>query len=157
MPSDAQPHTYPLEPWCIRETAFDTASHFLDETLFALGNGYIGLRGTHEEGYTGPKGTSLDGTYLNGFYESEAIHYPEAAYGLAKTNQFMLNVPNAKGIALWLEDECFDSLQGCLDSYERVLDFRTGVLRRTLEWTSPQGRRTHSNLRRRSSSNSTPM
>jgi alpha,alpha-trehalose phosphorylase len=141
VPADAPQHTYPLEPWCIRETAFDTESHFLDETLFALGNGYIGLRGTHEEGYTGPKGTSLDGTYLNGFYESESIHYPEAAYGLAKTNQFMLNVPNAKGIALWLEDERFDPLQGTLDSYERVLDFRTGVLRRALEWTSPQGRR----------------
>ena len=141
MPVDAPKHTYPLEPWCIRETAFDTGSHFLDETLFALGNGYIGLRGTHEEGYTGPRGTSLDGTYLNGFYESEAIHYPEAAYGLARTNQFMLNVPNAKGIALWLEDERFDPLQGTLNSYERVLDFRTGVLRRTLEWTSPQGRR----------------
>ncbi|CAN7663198.1 glycoside hydrolase family 65 protein [Pseudoduganella sp. LjRoot289] len=141
MPSDAPQHTYPLEPWCIRETAFDTGSHFLDETLFALGNGYIGLRGTHEEGYSGPKGTSLDGTYLNGFYESEAIHYPEAAYGLAKTNQFMLNVPNAKGIALWIEDERFDMLQGTLHNYERVLDFRIGVLRRALEWTSPQGRR----------------
>ena len=134
-------HTYPLEAWCIRETSFDTASHFLDETLFALGNGYIGLRGTHEEGYSGPAGTSLDGTYLNGFYESEPIQYPEAAYGLAKTNQFMLNVPNAKGIELWLEDERFDLLQGSLQSYERVLDFRTGLLTRTLEWTSPQGRR----------------
>ncbi len=133
--------TYPLEAWCIRETTFDTASHFLDETLFALGNGYIGLRGTHEEGYSGPSGTSLDGTYLNGFYESEPIQYPEAAYGLAKTNQFMLNVPNAKGIELWLEDERFDLLQGSVQQYERVLDLRTGVLSRTLAWTSPQGRR----------------
>ncbi|NRR30906.1 glycoside hydrolase family 65 protein [Oxalobacteraceae bacterium] len=138
---DSPQHTYSLAPWCIRETAFDTKSHFLDETLFALGNGYIGLRGTGEEGYSGPAGTSLDGSYLNGFYESEAIHYPEAAYGLAKTNQFMLNVPNAKGIALWLEDERFDPLQGELLAYERTLDFRTGVLRRTLEWQSPQGRR----------------
>ncbi|PHV08973.1 family 65 glycosyl hydrolase [Janthinobacterium sp. BJB412] len=141
QPSDRPQHTFPLEAWCIRETAFDTASHFLDETLFALGNGYIGLRGAHEEGYSGPAGTSLDGTYLNGFYESEAIHYPEAAYGLAKTNQFMLNVPNAKGIALWLEDERFDLLEGKLERYERSLDFRTGILLRTLEWTSPQGRR----------------
>ena len=134
-------HTYPLEAWCIRETSFDTASHFLDETLFALGNGYIGLRGTHEEGYHGPAGTSLDGTYLNGFYESEPIQYPEAAYGLAKTNQFMLNVPNAKGIELWLDGERFDLLQGSVQNYERVLDFRTGLLTRMLEWTSPQGRR----------------
>jgi alpha,alpha-trehalose phosphorylase len=135
-----QQHTYPLEAWCIRETSFDTASHFLDETLFALGNGYIGLRGTGEEGYSGPAGTSLDGTYLNGFYESEPIQYPEAAYGLAKVNQFMLNVPNAKGIELWLADERFDLLTGSIQSYERVLDFRTGLLTRVVEWTSPQGR-----------------
>lgn len=134
-------HTFPIDPWCIRETAFDTASHFLRETLFALGNGYIGLRATGEEGYSGPAGTSLDGTYLNGFYESEPIIYPEAAFGLAKTNQFMLNVPNAKGIAVWLGDERFDPLTGTLEHYERALDFRTGVLTRALAWTSPGGKR----------------
>ena len=139
--SDSPQHTYPLDAWCIRETSFDTQSNFLDETLFALGNGYIGLRGTYEEGYSGPAGTSLDGTYLNGFYESEEIHYPEAAFGMAKTNQFMLNVPNAKGIALWIEDERFDLLTGTVASYERTLDFRTGVMLRTVEWVSPQGRR----------------
>lgn len=139
--SDSPQHTYPLDAWCIRETSFDTQSNFLDETLFALGNGYIGLRGTYEEGYSGPSGTSLDGTYLNGFYESEEIHYPEAAFGMAKTNQFMLNVPNAKGIALWIEGERFDLLTGSVASYERTLDFRTGVLLRTVEWVSPQGRR----------------
>lgn len=140
-PRDHQQHTYPLEAWRITETSFDTASHFLDETLFALGNGYIGLRGTHEEGYGGPAGTSLDGTYLNGFYESEAIHYPETAYGLARQNQFMLNVPNGKRIELYLEDECFDLLQGTVEHYERTLDFRTGLLTRVVEWRSPLGRR----------------
>jgi alpha,alpha-trehalose phosphorylase len=133
--------TFPLDPWCLRESAYDTATNFLHETLFALGNGYIGLRGCHEEGYSGPAGTSLDGTYLNGFYESEPIAYPEAAYGFAKTNQFMLNVPNAKGIELWFGDERFDLSQGALTRYERTLDFRTGVLERSLEWTSASGRR----------------
>ncbi len=133
--------TFPLDPWCLRESAYDTATNFLHETLFALGNGYIGLRGCHEEGYSGPAGTSLDGTYLNGFYESEPIAYPEAAYGFAKTNQFMLNVPNAKGIELWCGDERFDLAHGTLANYERTLDFRTGVLQRSLEWTSPTGRR----------------
>jgi trehalose/maltose hydrolase-like predicted phosphorylase len=132
---------FPPEPWCITESGFDTASHFLHETLFAVGNGYIGLRGSHEEGYSGPAGTSLDGSYLNGFYESEPIVYPEAAFGLAKTNQFMLNVPNAKGIALSLGDERFDLLAGTLSNYRRSLDFRTGVLERSLEWTAPSGKR----------------
>jgi len=129
------------DPWCLRETSFDTASNFLNETLFALGNGYIGLRGALEEGYRGPAGTSMDGSYLNGFYESEPIVYPEAAFGLAKTNQFMLNVPNAKGIELWLGEERFDLTQGTVHAYERRLDFRTGVLQRRLEWTSPAGQR----------------
>lgn len=132
--------TFPPAPWSITETALDSASNFLHETLFALGNGYIGLRGSHEEGYRGPPGTSLDGSYLNGFYESEPIVYPEAACGLAKTNQFMLNVPNAKGIALWLGDEAFDPLTGSLSHYRRSLDFRTGVLERGLTWTAPSGR-----------------
>lgn len=134
-------HTYPLEAWRITENSFDNSRNFLSETLFALGNGYIGVRGTAEEGYSGPAGTSLDGSYLNGFYESEAITYPENAYGLARTNQFMLNVPNAKGIHLWLEDEVFDLQQGQLENYQRHLDFRTGLLTRTLEWQSPQGRK----------------
>lgn len=141
-------HTFPLDAWCIRETSFDTASHFLDETLFALGNGYIGLRGTAEEGYSGPAGTSLDGSYLNGFYESEPIHYPENAYALARTNQFMLNVPNAKGVSLWLDEERFDLLTGTVEKYERSLDFRTGLLERRLEWTSPFGRKVAIHSRR---------
>ncbi|MBC7453827.1 MAG: glycoside hydrolase family 65 protein [Massilia sp.] len=135
---------FPLDPWCITESAADAASNFLHETLFALGNGYVGLRGNHEDGYSGPAGTSLDGSYLNGFYESEPIVYPEAAFGLAKTNQFMLNVPNAKGIALSLGDECFDvlsaNLAGSLSNYQRSLDFRSGLLVRSLEWTAPSGR-----------------
>ncbi|TWI63033.1 alpha,alpha-trehalose phosphorylase [Pseudoduganella lurida] len=131
---------FPADPWRLREAAPDSATHFLNETLFALGNGYIGVRGTAEEGWSGPAGTSLDGTYLNGFYESEAIHYPETAYALAKTNQFMLNVPNTKGIAIWLDGERFDPLAGTLADYERSLDVREGVLERRLTWTSPSGR-----------------
>jgi alpha,alpha-trehalose phosphorylase len=141
QPSDSPAFTLPLDPWCIRESGFDTSTHFLRETLFALGNGYIGLRGTGEEGYTGPAGTSLDGTYLNGFYESEPIVYPEAAFALAKTNQFMLNVPNAKGVAIEIDGERFDPLTGTLGAYERMLDLRTGVLERSLEWTAPGGKR----------------
>ncbi|MES2900251.1 MAG: glycosyl hydrolase family 65 protein [Pseudomonadota bacterium] len=140
--------TLPVDPWRIRETSFDPATNFLHETLFALGNGYIGLRGCAEEGYSGPADSSLDGSYLNGFYDSEPIVYPENAFGLARTNQFMLNVPNAKGIELWLDEERFDPLLGTVGAYERALDFRTGVLERALEWTSPQGRRVSLRSRR---------
>ncbi|GGJ30754.1 glycoside hydrolase family 65 protein [Deinococcus roseus] len=138
---DSAAHTFQLEPWGITEPQFDPQKNQLCETLFALGNGYIGQRATFEEGHSGPAGTSRDGTFLNGFYDVEPIHYPETAYGLAKRNQFMLNVPNAKRVEIHLEDEVLDVFSGELHSHERHLDFREGVLHRTLDWTSPKGRR----------------
>jgi len=133
-------HPFSFDPWRLRETQFDTGINYLAETLFALGNGTVGLRGTHEESYLGPAGTSQEGNYLNGFYESEAIHYPESAYGLAHTNQFMLNLPNAKRVELWLDDEQFNVTEGQVSAYERTLDFRTGILTRTVRWTSAKGK-----------------
>jgi alpha,alpha-trehalose phosphorylase len=133
------------EPWCIRErgagTGTGTDTAFLNETLFTLGNGYIGLRGTPEEGSIGPKGRTLEGSYLNGFYESEPIQYPENAYGLARTNEFMLNVPNAKRIGLSVDGEAFGLDEGRVLEQERLLDFRTGLLTRTVEWESGGGKR----------------
>ena len=138
MHQSGQP-LFPLEAWRIREVGFSPAQNLLNETLFTVGNGYIGLRGGQDEGFFGAAGSSLDATFLNGFYDTESIHYPETAYGLAKTNQFMLNVPNAKRVRLWLDGESVDVLQGTLHNYERVLDFQTGLMTRTLKWTSKTG------------------
>jgi alpha,alpha-trehalose phosphorylase len=129
----------PAEPWCIRERGADPARRFLHETLFTLGNGYIGMRGTPEEGQ-GP-GATLEGTYLNGFHDTESIHYPENAYGLARTNEFMLNVPNAKRIAVSVDGEAFALDGGAVLAYERVLDFRSGVLERSVDWEAASGKR----------------
>jgi alpha,alpha-trehalose phosphorylase len=131
------------EPWCIRERALDPARAFLHETLFTLGNGYIGMRGTPEEGH-GPGGVgagTLEGTYLNGFHDTESIQYPENAYGLARTNEFMLNVPNAKRVTVIADGEPFTLEAGTVLAYERLLDFRSGVLERRVEWESRSGKR----------------
>jgi alpha,alpha-trehalose phosphorylase len=53
--TDGRPiHPFPAEAWRLTETRFDADSNLLHETLFALGNGYVGLRGAHEDGYSGP-------------------------------------------------------------------------------------------------------
>ena len=128
-----------IEPWRICEAHFDAHNNYLNETLFSVGNGTIGLRGTHEETYLSEIGSSQEGAYVNGFYEFEPIHYPETAYGLARVNEFMLNLPNAKGITLWVEGEAFNLLHGEVKSYQRDLDFRTGILTRKVVWQSPKG------------------
>jgi alpha,alpha-trehalose phosphorylase len=138
------------DPWCIRERGADVEpeARFLRETLFTLGNGYIGMRGTPEEGGAAPGGQTLEGTYLNGFYESEPIVYPENAYGLARTNEFMLNVPNAKRIRLEVDGESFGLARGKVLDYERVLDFRTGLLTRTVDWEASNGKQVRITSRR---------
>lgn len=130
-----------MQAWQLVENAFEIEANAVKETLFALGNGYLGLRGTHEERFDGFEANSIEGTFINGFYESSPLHYPETSFALAKEHQFMLNVPNAKCIDFSVEGEEFDLFKGEIVSYDRNLDFRTGVLTRTLEWSSPSGRR----------------
>jgi alpha,alpha-trehalose phosphorylase len=127
---------FPVEPWAIRETELDLDKLAETESVFALSNGHIGLRGNLDEGE--PNG--IPGTYLGGFYEVRPLPYAEAGFGYPEDGQSVVNVTNGKIIRLLVEDEPFDVRYGVLKSHERVLDLRDGVLRRSVEWTSPTGR-----------------
>src|SRR5579883_1095153 len=137
-----------LQTWQLVEDKFDTDSNAVKETLFSLGNGHIGLRGSHEEGFAGLADKSLDGTFINGFYESSPLQYPETSHALAKVHQFMLNVPNAKCINVSVGEEEFDPFQGKIAHYDRSVDFRTGLLTRNINWNSPSNRRISISSRR---------
>ncbi|MBV8940291.1 MAG: family 65 glycosyl hydrolase, partial [Solirubrobacterales bacterium] len=125
-----------VEPWAVRETELHLDTLAQTESVFALANGHIGLRGNLDEGE--PFG--LPGTYLNGFYELRPLPYAEAGYGNPESGQTVVNVTNGKIVRLLVEDEPFDVRYGELRSHERILDLRDGVLRRTAEWVSPTGR-----------------
>ena len=139
---------YEIDGWKVTENEFDIASNQRDETIFALGNGYIGMRGNFEEGYSGPSETSLAGIYLNGFYEESPRHYSEEQYGYAQQTQTMLNVTDSKIIELYLEDEKFDLLTGELLDYQRSLDLKQGILTREVTWQSPQGKKVEIKIER---------
>jgi alpha,alpha-trehalose phosphorylase len=131
------PEIGPAEPWCVRETAPDlsTAGLLRTESLFALANGHIGLRGNLDE--NDPPG--MPGTYLNSFFEVQDMHHAEAGYAFPEQTETVVNAPNGKPIALFADDEPFDLRTGELRFHERVLDLRAGTLRREVEWVSPGG------------------
>ena len=131
----AQP-AFPVEPWAIRETELALDNLAQTESVFALANGHLGLRGNLDEGE--PYG--IPGTYLGGLYEVRPLPYAEAGYGYPEDGQTVVNITNGKLIRLLVEDEPFDVRYGVLHHHERVLDLRDGLLRRTAEWTSPTGR-----------------
>lgn len=132
---------YPIESWTITEEQFDIAHNYRNETTFALSNGYIGTRGTFEEGYDFSVDQGLEGNYINGFYESENIRYGEWNYGFPETSQSLLNLPNLKTTCVFLDGEQFDMRQGMVTQYRRTLHMKEGYLSRELVWTSPNGKR----------------
>lgn len=132
---------YPVEAWKITEKEFKMETNYRNETTFALSNGYIGTRGTFEEGYDFSVDEGLEGNFINGFYESEDIRYGEWNYGFPERSQSLLNVPGAKTTEIYLDGERFDMRAGTVSEYERVLHMDEGVLTRRLIWTSPEGRK----------------
>jgi alpha,alpha-trehalose phosphorylase len=126
---------FAVEPWTVPELELhlDLLGH--TETIFALSNGHIGLRGNLDEG----EPSAVPGTFLNAFYETRPLPYAEAAYGNPEDGQTMINVTNGKVMRLLVDDEPFDLRHGRLVRHERTLDLRAGVLRREVEWVSPAG------------------
>lgn len=139
---------YPVEPWDITETEFKMEHVYRNETTFALSNGYIGTRGTFEEGYDFSEEEGLEGNFINGFYESEKIRYGEWNYGFPETSQTLLNLPNGKTIKLFLGEEAFDMRQGTLEKSRRILHMKEGTLERETEWMSPSGKKVRIHTRR---------
>ncbi|HET9073114.1 MAG TPA: glycosyl hydrolase family 65 protein [Solirubrobacteraceae bacterium] len=128
---------FPVEPWAIRETQLTLDRLAQTESIFALSNGHIGMRGNLDEGE--PFG--IPGSYLAGFCELRPLPYAEPAYGYPESDQTIVNVTDAKIIRLLVDDEPFDLRYGTVESHERVLDLRAGVLRREVVWSSPSGAR----------------
>ena len=124
-----------IDPWAIRETELRVGALAQMESVFALSNGHIGMRGTLDEG----EPIGVPGTFLNGFHEVWPLPYAESAYGNPEAGETVVNVTNGKLIRLLVDDELLDARYGELVEHERVLDFREGVLKRRMRWRSPTG------------------
>ncbi|HVL05016.1 MAG TPA: glycosyl hydrolase family 65 protein [Acidimicrobiales bacterium] len=129
-------HIYPPEEWRLVEARWAPENLARAETVFALSNGYLGIRGTMEEGRPvfGP------GTFVNGFHETWPIIHPEDAFGLARVGQTMVNLPDATVLELFVDDEPLYLPTAHMREYARILDMRNGTLIRDLLWTTPAGK-----------------
>jgi alpha,alpha-trehalose phosphorylase len=127
---------FPADEWNITEKGFHPEFLAQLETMLALGNGYLGMRGCPEEG--GPN--TENSTLINGFYETSPIVYPEDAYGFAKTGQTIVGVTDSKTIKLFVDDEPFWLPNANLLRYDRRLNMKSGTLDREILWETPAGK-----------------
>ncbi len=137
-------HLYPADEWRIVETRYSDEFVGLTETVFSLGNGFVGVRGSFEEG----RPALVPGTFVNGFHETWPIVHAEGAPALAKTGQTIVNVPDTTIIKLYVDDEPFFLPSARMQDYERVLDMRAGTLTRELVWATDAGKHVRVRSRR---------
>ncbi|OAN36621.1 glycoside hydrolase family 65 protein [Microbacterium sp. H83] len=126
---------FPVDPWRLIETRYSESG--VGETLFSVGNGYLGLRGNHIEG----RGAHEHGTFINGLHETWPIRHAEQAYGFAEVGQTIVNAPDAKVMRVYVDDEPISFDEADVREYRRTLDMRTGVLERLVVWETPSGKR----------------
>ncbi len=124
---------FSVEPWAVTTHAIRLDALAQIESIFALSNGHIGLRGTFDEG----EPRAIPGNYLNGFFESMPMPHAEVGYAYPDEVQTLVDVTSGKLMRLLVGDEPLDVRTGMLWRHEWGLDLRDGVLRRDLTWTSP--------------------
>jgi alpha,alpha-trehalose phosphorylase len=129
-------HLFPADEWRVVEARWTPAFAARAETALALSNGYLGVRGTHDEG----RPAIAPGVFVNGFHETWPIIHAEDAYGLARVGQTIVNVPDATVIELYVDDEPFFVPTARMPEYRRILDMRSGILTRELLWATPSGK-----------------
>lgn len=112
--------------WILVEDRFDPQQLHRQETLFTVGNGYLGTRGSFEEGYP----QAWPATFVNGVYDDVPIAHTE-----------LVNCPDWLPLTIRVDGERFRLDRGRVLSYQRRLDLRRGVLTRDVGWHSPSGQR----------------
>ncbi|MDZ8189950.1 MAG: beta-phosphoglucomutase [Nostoc sp. ChiSLP02] len=111
--------------WILTETQFDAEQLHSKETVFTIGNGYLGTRGSFEEGYP----HALSATFIHGVYDDVPVMYTE-----------LVNCPDWLPLVAIIDAERFRLDQGEILRYERQLNLRQGLLCRFIRWRSPSGK-----------------
>ncbi len=117
--------------WTLVETEYEESFSKVAESVFSLGNEYMGCRGYLEEGTSYP---SLRGSYLNGIYEYAVDKNATGYKGIATQTHYMVNACDLFDVEIWAAGEKLDMARSRYSDYSRSLDMRRGKLLRSLVW-----------------------
>ncbi|WP_310603382.1 glycoside hydrolase family 65 protein, partial [Anaerosporobacter sp.] len=127
---------FKTDSWKVIEDGFDKSYSQVAESIFSLGNEYMGVRGYQEEGYSGD---TLVGSYFNGVYEAEKLE-GSSYKGIVDQTEFMVNCVDWLYTRISIEGEYLDTNKSNIRNFQRVLDMKTGVLTRSFVWITQTGK-----------------
>lgn len=127
-----------IDPWIIEEDGFNVERARVSESNFSLANEFMGVRGYFEEGYSGQK---ILGSYVNGIYDEKEIIHAAYFLGMSKRHCFMINSVDWLYTRIFIDGEQLDLNVSSFSDFKRVLDMRTGVLKREFVWNTKSGKK----------------
>jgi len=130
----ADPASALIDPWRLTHSTWQPDVEARDETLFALANGSVGVRGGLEE-----SASPTQGTFIAGVWERSPIHHHERHFGFARNTDTRIPVADATAIRIRLGSVCVDPASSDCLAFERVLDLRKGALFRSATWRTALG------------------
>ncbi|MCU1515990.1 MAG: kojibiose phosphorylase [Pseudarthrobacter sp.] len=126
---------FPNTPWQLVETHHEPGNAGTLETLFALGNGHLGIRGAH----WAAADSDLPGSFINGLHEIWDIKHAENAFGFARTGQRIIYIPDANNFTVVIDGESLSLAESAVLEYRRSVDFSTGVYECRIVWLCRSG------------------
>ena len=121
-------HYYELDQWNIIEQGFNADNNEISESIFSLGNGYMGQRANFEEEYSG---TSLQGNYIAGVYYPDKTKVGWWKNGYPEYFAKVLNATNWIGINIVVNGISLDLAKCTVKHFQRVLNMQQGYLQRS--------------------------
>ena len=136
---------YKKDDWQIIEEGFHPEKNRESESIFSIGNGYMGQRANFEEHYSGD---SLQGSYVAGIYYPDKTRVGWWKNGYPEYFAKVLNAPNWIGIDLSVNGKAVDLATSKIISFSRILDMKTGYLERSFRITVSENKTIEINSRR---------
>ena len=126
-----------LDEWKIIEDQFHPEFNEITESIFSLGNGRMGQRGSFEETYSGK---SLQGNYVAGVYYPDKTRVGWWKNGYPEYFAKVLNAANWNGLEIKIGDEIVDLNQSTINAFYRELNMKEGYILRTCSITLKSGK-----------------
>lgn len=126
--------------WKVVETEYSEKTNKVNETIFSLANGYIGIRGFFEEGFYGSQNETDPSVMLNGVYEYYPYHHIWCRPGFPERFHSIVNNVNPLSVKITADGEEV-TLGGEVSDYSRTLDMKKGNVVREFVFHTKSGKK----------------
>lgn len=127
----------PTEPWRISQTSFQPVRAHFWESLFALSNGRLGVRGSLEEAPW--PGREYPATFANGVFGRKPYVHLWKLPGFAENLEMMLSLIDWLACFWEVDGERLGPAQAVAGTHRRWLDLQAGTLVREGEFRAASG------------------